>query len=80
MRSSGRSSRRALRANRLELARALVRERIHAKPDSPYNWLQQARVSSAVGDAGGATEAERRVAELRRSGHAERSPRAAEPA
>jgi hypothetical protein len=70
----------ALRANRLELARALVRERIHAKPDSPYNWLQQARVSSAAGDAGAATDAERRVAELRRGARAERSPGAAEPA
>jgi hypothetical protein len=37
-----------------------VRERIHAKPDSPYNWRQQARLSGAT-----AGEAERRAAALR---------------
>jgi hypothetical protein len=56
----------ALRAHRADLAALLVRERIHAKPDSPYNWRQQARLMTAVGDAGAAAEAERRAAELQR--------------
>jgi hypothetical protein len=56
----------ALRGGRLELARALAAERVQAKPDSPYNWLQEARVARAAGDAAGGAEAERRAAALRR--------------
>jgi hypothetical protein len=54
----------ALRAGRQELAASLVRERIHARPDSPYNWRQRARVSRAAGDEPDATDAERRAADL----------------
>jgi hypothetical protein len=56
----------ALRDGRQALARALVAERIQAKPDSPYNWLQEARVARAAGDAARGAEAERRAATLRR--------------
>ena len=56
----------ALRAGRLDLAGALVGERIQAKPDSPYNWLQEARVARAAGDGAGGAEADRRAAALRR--------------
>jgi len=55
----------ALRDGRLELARALVAERMQAKPDSPYNWLQEARVARATGDAARGAEAERRAGALR---------------
>ena len=55
----------ALRGGRVEVAGSLVRERIHAKPDSPYNRLQQARLSGATGDGVGAAEAEGRAAALR---------------
>ena len=61
----GRCSRAALRGGRLELAGSLVRERIHAKPDSPYNWRQQGRLSGATGDGHGAAEAARRAAAQR---------------
>jgi len=57
----------ALRAGRHDLASSLVRERIHAKPDSPYNWRQEARLRSAAGDDSGAAEAERRAADLQRA-------------
>jgi len=57
----------ALRGGRLELAGSLVRERIHAKPDSPYNRLQQARLSGATGgDGDAAGEGERGAAAPRR--------------
>jgi tetratricopeptide (TPR) repeat protein len=56
----------AFRADRTDLASFLVRERIHLKPDSPYNWRQQARLMKAAGDAGAAAEAERRAALLQR--------------
>lgn len=56
----------ALRSQRLDLAALLVRERIHAKPDSPYNWAQQARLSGAAGDGASAADAARRAARLRR--------------
>jgi tetratricopeptide (TPR) repeat protein len=55
----------ALRGGRLELAGSLVRERIHAKPDSPYNLRQQGRLSGATGDGHGAAEAARRAAAQR---------------
>ena len=57
----------AFRAGRHDLAASLVAERIHVKPDSPYNQRQQARVRSAAGDAAGPTEAERRAAGLERA-------------
>ena len=40
----------AARADAATSPRALLRERLHAKPDSPYNWLQQARLSVATGE------------------------------
>jgi tetratricopeptide (TPR) repeat protein len=57
----------ALRTGRLDLADALVRERIHLKPDSPYNWRQHARLQAARGDASAAGEARRRALELERA-------------
>jgi tetratricopeptide (TPR) repeat protein len=56
----------AIRANRADLASFLIRDRLHAKPDSPYNWRQQARLMKAAGDPGAAAEAERRAAALER--------------
>jgi regulator of sirC expression with transglutaminase-like and TPR domain len=55
----------ALRAGHLDLARALVSERLQLKPDSPYNWRQQARLSTASGDEPGAAHAAARAAALR---------------
>ncbi|MEU1389360.1 MULTISPECIES: tetratricopeptide repeat protein [unclassified Nonomuraea] len=40
----------ALRDGRLELARALVSERISVRPGSPFNWLKQAAVADGLGD------------------------------
>jgi tetratricopeptide (TPR) repeat protein len=54
----------ALRAGRLELARALVSERIGLKPHSPYNWLKQASLARALGDEGQAAVAERRARDI----------------
>jgi tetratricopeptide (TPR) repeat protein len=54
----------ALRAGRHELAGRLVRERLHLKPDSPYNWKKQAELHRAIGDAAAAAEDERRASEL----------------
>jgi hypothetical protein len=56
----------ALRAGRLDIARALAAERLLVKPDSPYNWRQEARVARAAGDEARAEEAERRASALRR--------------
>ena len=57
----------ALRAGCHALAESLVGERIHVKPDSPYNWLKRAALARARGDAPGADAAEGRAAELRRA-------------
>lgn len=57
----------AFRAGRHDVAGALVRERLHLKPDSPWNWRQQARLSRALGDAAAAADADRREQELRRA-------------
>jgi tetratricopeptide (TPR) repeat protein len=57
----------ALRAGRLDLADALVRERIHLKPDSPYNWRQHARLSAARGDAPAEAGGRRRASDLERA-------------
>ncbi len=54
----------ALRSRRVDLAGALMRARMHAKPDSPYNWRQQSRLLTASGDDAGAAEAGRRAAAL----------------
>jgi tetratricopeptide (TPR) repeat protein len=51
----------ALRAGRLELARALVSERIGLKPHSPYNWLKHAQLARALGDQGTAALDEERA-------------------
>jgi hypothetical protein len=60
----------ALRADRRDLAAGLLRERIHLKPDSPYNWLKQAQLGRAGGDEAGAADAERRAAALRSAARA----------
>jgi len=54
----------ALRAGRHELAGRLLRERLHLKPDSPYNWKKRADLHHALGDGAAAAEDERRAAEL----------------
>jgi len=67
----------AMRGGRRDLATSLLGERLHAKPDSPYNWLQQARLSRAAGDDCAAGDAERHAERLRGGC---RTPRAVEPA
>jgi hypothetical protein len=52
----------AIRSNRLELARALVDERLSERDTSVYGWLQRARVLAASGDEAGAAGAERSAA------------------
>ena len=47
----------ALRAGRYPLARGLLSERLGINPCSPYAWLKQAALSSAVGDAAAAAAA-----------------------
>ncbi|MBZ3905233.1 MULTISPECIES: tetratricopeptide repeat protein [Streptomyces] len=42
----------ALRARRDDLARLLLGERTGLSPHSPYNWLGQARLADALGEAG----------------------------
>jgi hypothetical protein len=56
----------AFRADRRDLASFLLRERLHARPDSPYNWRQQARLMTAAGDDAAAAEAGARAAGLAR--------------
>lgn len=51
----------ALRSNRVELARALTAERVSARPDASYNWLQRGRALQLAGDATGATTAQQRA-------------------
>lgn len=48
----------ALRSGRLELARALVDERLSERDTSVYGWVQRARVLAASSDAAGAEAAE----------------------
>jgi hypothetical protein len=57
----------AFRAGRRELAAALVAERLHVKPDSPWNWAQQARLSGVLGDPEGEARARERETALRRA-------------
>lgn len=45
-------------AGRFELARDLLDERLKSKPNSALSWRKYAGVLSALGDAGGAAEAE----------------------
>ncbi|GAA3842434.1 tetratricopeptide repeat protein [Streptomyces phyllanthi] len=54
----------ALRARRDDLARLLVGERAGLRPDSPYNWLSQARVADSLGEAGRAAVARHTAGEL----------------
>ncbi|EKX63970.1 tetratricopeptide repeat protein [Streptomyces ipomoeae] len=54
----------ALRANRDDLARLLLGERTGLSPHSPYNWLGQARLADALGEAGRAAVARARASEL----------------
>src|SRR4051794_4772739 len=48
----------AIRSGRLDLARALVDERLSERETSVYGLVQRARVLSAIGDARGACAAE----------------------
>ena len=48
----------ALRAGRLDLARALIAERLSLRPSSVYGWTQQARLQQALGDLDGARAAQ----------------------
>jgi tetratricopeptide (TPR) repeat protein len=53
----------ALRAERHELARTLLSERIGLRPSSPYNWLKQAQLADALGRSGAARLARDRAGE-----------------
>ena len=55
----------ALRAQRSDVARVLLSERISLKPTSPYNWLAEARVLDELGSTAAAAAASERAAELR---------------
>ncbi|MGZ4673370.1 MAG: tetratricopeptide repeat protein [Ilumatobacteraceae bacterium] len=55
----------ALRAGRLELARALISERLGLRESGVYNWSQRARALRGLGDEAAAAAAERRAAEHR---------------
>ena len=48
----------------VDLARALVSERIAVKPTSPYNWLKQAELARQLGDAAAAATATTRAQDL----------------
>jgi tetratricopeptide (TPR) repeat protein len=54
----------AIRAERTELARTLVSERIGVKPHSPYNWLKVRQLAQSLGDEGWAALADQRAREL----------------
>ncbi|MDX3642681.1 tetratricopeptide repeat protein [Streptomyces sp. MB09-02B] len=54
----------ALRARRDDLARRLLGERAGLSPHSPYNWLGQARLADALGEAGRAAVARATATEL----------------
>ncbi|MFF6779326.1 tetratricopeptide repeat protein [Streptomyces sp. NPDC012510] len=53
-----------LRARRDDLARLLLGERTGLSPHSPYNWLGQARLAEALGEAGRAAVARDTATEL----------------
>ena len=62
----------ALRAERLEIARELLSERIALRPCSPFNWLGRARLAERVGDLASAAAARGRAGqEIKASGLAE---------
>ncbi|MER6159233.1 tetratricopeptide repeat protein [Streptomyces sp. NPDC001868] len=54
----------ALRARRDDLARLLLGERTGLSPHSPYNWLGEARLADALGEAGRAAVARDTATEL----------------
>ncbi|UUU26342.1 tetratricopeptide repeat protein [Streptomyces sp. DSM 40750] len=54
----------AIRARRDDLARLLLGERTGLSPHSPYNWLGQARLADALGEAGRAAVARATASEL----------------
>ncbi|MER6348730.1 tetratricopeptide repeat protein [Streptomyces sp. NPDC001595] len=54
----------ALAAGRYDLARALISERTAVRPQSPYNWLAQARLADALGEAARAAVARERAGRL----------------
>jgi tetratricopeptide (TPR) repeat protein len=56
----------ALRSGQHSLARALLSERLGINPYSPYNWLKQAELSDALGDAAAAAAARSQASALRR--------------
>jgi tetratricopeptide (TPR) repeat protein len=55
----------ALRAQRTDVARLLLSERISLRPTSPYNWLAEARVLEELGSSAKAAAATDRANELR---------------
>jgi hypothetical protein len=55
----------ALRAGQINLARALVDERLSLRDTSVYGWTQRARVEAALGHSDGAAAAERQAATCR---------------
>jgi tetratricopeptide (TPR) repeat protein len=52
----------ALRAGRLDLARALLNERIGVRETSVWSWRRRAQISRATGDSRNAERADRRAA------------------
>jgi hypothetical protein len=55
----------ALRDGQHEIARVLLSERLGVNPCSPYAWLKQAQLLTAIGDAAAAGAARAEVASLR---------------
>jgi tetratricopeptide (TPR) repeat protein len=55
----------ALRAGQLDLARALIAERLSLRPTSVYGWTQQARLQQALGDRDSEGAARQEATDLR---------------
>ncbi|WSY16224.1 tetratricopeptide repeat protein [Embleya sp. NBC_00896] len=51
----------ALRAERHDLARTLLSERVNLRPSSPYNWLKQSQLADALGRSAAAATARDRA-------------------
>jgi len=60
----------ALRANKTDVARVLVSERIALKPTSPYNWLAQARLLDELGRSAASVAAAETASGLQSAGAA----------
>ena len=54
----------AIRADRMTLARALLSERLHQRPNSRLTWRRMAGVLDRLGDADGAARARESAGEI----------------